>query len=236
MALTYGFYNAELVNGSYDRTYDAEDFGAMFDGLISDGVFPTYGKKFKVTKYSELKVKVSTGKAWFNGTWTTLDKAIAISVDKDAPLSAIILQVNKKERKNSIIALAAGNKVTLTNSDDLGVYQYCLAYVRVSGGAITGVENHVGEGDENVTPLATGLMGGGSSAGSASSGGVSGTMSASAYTTGIRFHGDTGFDLTFKDEKGLTYENSFTIQNGADGAISSITNKSTGRSINVSYD
>ena len=35
MALTYGFYNAELVNGSYDRTYDAEDFGAMFDGLIS---------------------------------------------------------------------------------------------------------------------------------------------------------------------------------------------------------
>ena len=33
MALTYGFYNAELVNGSYDRTYDAEDFGAMFDGL-----------------------------------------------------------------------------------------------------------------------------------------------------------------------------------------------------------
>ena len=81
MALTYGFYNAELVNGSYDRTYDAEDFGAMFDGLISDGVFPTYGKQFKVTKYAELKVKVNTGKAWLNGTWTILDKAIAVSVD-----------------------------------------------------------------------------------------------------------------------------------------------------------
>ena len=124
MALTYGFYNAELVNGSYDRTYDAEDFGAMFDGLISDGVFPTYGKQFKVTKYAELKVKVNTGKAWLNGTWTILDKAIAVSVDKDAPITAIILQVNKKQRTNSIFAMAAGNKVSLTNSDDLGVYQY----------------------------------------------------------------------------------------------------------------
>ena len=232
MALTYGFYNAELVNGSYDRTYDAEDFGAMFDGLISDGVFPTYGKQFKVTKYAELKVKVNTGKAWLNGTWTILDKAIAVSVDKDAPITAIILQVNKKQRTNSIFAMAAGNKVSLTNSDDLGVYQYCLAYAKVSGGAITGVENHVGEGSENVTPLAAGLMGGGSASGGTSSG----TISASAYTTGIKFHGGTGFDLTFKDEKGLTYENSFTIQNGADGAISSITNKSTGRSISVSYD
>ena len=100
MALTYGFYNAELVNGSYDRTYDAEDFGAMFDGLISDGVLPTYGKQFKVTKYAELKVKVNTGKAWLNGTWTILDKAIAVSVDKDAPITAIILQVNKKQRTN----------------------------------------------------------------------------------------------------------------------------------------
>lgn len=229
MALTYGFYNAELVNGSYDRTYDAEDFGAMFDGLISDGVFPTYGKQFKVTKYAELKVKIHPGKAWFNGTWTILDKATAISVDKDAPLTAIILQINKKQRSNTIFAMAAGSKVSLTNSDDLGVYQYCLAYVRVANGAITGVESHVGEGSENITPLATGLLGG-------SSGGGNGSLSASAYTTDIKFHGDSGFDLAFRDEKGLTYENKFTITYAADGSVSSITNQTAGRSINISYD
>lgn len=39
MALTYGFYNAELKDGKYDRSYDAEDFGAMFNGIITDGVF-----------------------------------------------------------------------------------------------------------------------------------------------------------------------------------------------------
>lgn len=234
MALTYGFYNAQLVNGAYDRTYDAEDFGAMFDGLISDGVFPTYGKRFKVTKYAELKVKVSTGKAWLNGTWTILDKAIAIDVDREAPLTAIILQVDKKHRRNAIFAMPSGNQVSLINNNQLEVYQYCLAYVHVSGGAITSVESHVGEGDENVTPLASGLMGGGS-AGTSDSG-SSGTISASVYTTGISFHGDSGLDLTFKDERGLTYKNSFSIEYGANGDISSITNKSTGRSISISYD
>lgn len=231
MALTYGFYNAELVNGEYDRTYDADDFGKMFDGLITDGVFPTYGKQFKCSKYNDLAVKVGTGKAWFNGTWSILEKASSITVDKSAPLSAIVLQIDKKKRKNSIIAIAAGNKVTLTNDDEQGLYQYCLAYVRVSGGAITEVENHVGEGEENVTPLAAGLLGGGS-AGSE----TPGTMSASAYTTGIKFHKDTGFTLRFRDEKGLVYENNFTIDKGSDGKITAINNKDSGRSITVTYD
>ena len=231
MALTYGFYNAELVNGEYDRTYDAEDFGRLFEGVISDGVFPTYGKKFKVTKYSGLKVKVDTGKAWFNGTWTVLDKAVTVEVSAEAPLTAIVLQIHKKNRRNSIVAMTAGNKVTLINDDDLGVFQYCLAYVRVSDGAITSVEQHVGSGSENVTPLAAGLFGG-----SGSGGASGGTMSASAYTTGIKFRGDNEFELTFRDEKGLTYTNSYVMALNKDGTVASITNRSAGRSMVVSYE
>ena len=52
-------------------------------------MFPTYGKKFKVTKYSGLKVKVDTGKAWFNGTWTVLDKAVTVLVPEKALLGYI---------------------------------------------------------------------------------------------------------------------------------------------------
>lgn len=228
MALTYGFYNAKLVNGEYDRTYDAEDFGRLFEGLITDGVFPTYGDKFKVTKESDLKVKINTGKAWLNGTWNILDKPMTISVSAAAPLTAIVLQINKKSRHNNIVAIAAGNKITLTNDDGLGLFQYCLAYVKVTNGSIASIESHVGNGSENVTPLATSLFGGGNQ------GSTSGSVSAAAYATDIQFT-KNGFDLTFKDEKGLTYVNNYLTTLNKDGSIAVITNKSAGRSITISY-
>ncbi len=232
MALHYGFYNAKLVDGAYDRTYDAEDFGRMFDGIISDGVLPAYGKQFKVTKYSDTKVKISTGKAWLNGTWTILDKATVLEVNTAAPLTAIVLQVNKNARKNSIIAIGAGNTLKLMHDDDLGVYQYCLAYVKVTNKVITSIESHVGNGSENVTPLASGLT----SAGTDNSSAGTGVIASSTYTTGIRFNQNGGFDLTFKDQKGLTYTNEFEVALDDDGNIATITNKSAGRSITISYE
>lgn len=231
MALIYGFYNAKLVDGAYDRTYDAEDFGRMFDGIISDGVLPTYGKQFKVTKYSDTKVKIDTGKAWLNGTWSILEKAITMDVNTASPMTAIVLQINKSGRKNDIIAMGVGNSPTLMQNDDLGVYQYCLAYVKIVNKAITSIESHVGNGSENITPLAACLMGGGGGGSSSSSG----TMSASAYTTGIKFDGDNGFALTFKDEKGLTYVNNYAMILNKDGTIAAITNRTAGRSISISY-
>lgn len=44
MPINSGFYNS--VNG--DRVYDADQFGSLFDGIISDGVFPNVGDKFFV--------------------------------------------------------------------------------------------------------------------------------------------------------------------------------------------
>ena len=44
MAISSGFYNS--VNG--DRTYDADQFGSLFDGIIAPGVFPNVGDKFRV--------------------------------------------------------------------------------------------------------------------------------------------------------------------------------------------
>ncbi len=229
MALKYGFYNAEYKNGEYDRTYDAEDFGSMFDGLITDGVFKSYGSKFSVTKTGNTSVRVGTGKGWFKGTWTLLDEPLSLSVSSSAPLSVIILEVNKQTRTNRIFAQSAGNSVTLTRDTTRDIYQYCLAYVRVSGGAIFSVESHIGQGSVNVTPWASGLLGG--------SGGtnMSTTVEASAYTTAIKFKGSSKFDLTFKTEKGLTYVNSFSVTE-TNGKISKITNNTAGRSIVISYE
>lgn len=228
MPIEYGFYNAKLEDGEFDRAYDAEDFGQLFDGLITDGVFKGYGDEFKVTKVGTASVSVGTGKAWFNGTWNVNKNPIVIGLPTTYPLVAITLVVDKSRRMNFISTPYFGNtsSVTMTRNETGGVFQYCLAYVYFSNGAISHIESHIGQGTENVTPWATSLLGGGS---------VSGKLEASAYTSGIRFKGTSGFDLTFKDANGLTYVNEFAIAE-SDGKISTITNKSTGRSIAINYE
>ena len=47
MAVTSGFFNS--LYG--DRKYNAEQFSAMFDNLITDGVFSNVGNAFQVTAY-----------------------------------------------------------------------------------------------------------------------------------------------------------------------------------------
>lgn len=228
MALEYGFYNAELKNGEFDRTYDAEDFGEIFDGMISDGVFKGWGDEFRVTKIGTSSVSVGTGRAWLNGTWNVNKKPLTIGLQKTSPIVAITLKIDKIQRMNYITTSGFGNddSIVMTRDEINGIYQYCLAYVRMSNGVITSVESHVGQGTKNVTPWVTGLLGSGSSGGK---------LEASAYTSGIKFKGTSGFDLTFKDANGLTYVNNFAITESA-GKISSITNKSTGRSITISYE
>ena len=228
MPIEYGFYNAKLENGVFDRTYDAEDFGQLFDGLVSDGVFKGYGDEFRVTKVGTTSISIGTGKAWFNGTWNVNKKPIVVRLPTSNSVAAIKITIDKSRRMNYITTASYGDKssVTMTRDEANGVYQYCLAYVYISNGTITSIESHIGQGTENVTPWATSLLGGGNSGGK---------LEASAYTTGIRFNGTSGFDLTFKDANGLTYVNNFAITETA-GKISTITNKSTGRSIAISYE
>lgn len=72
--ITSGFF--ESLNG--DRTYSAEDFGALFDGVVTEGIFTTiYPGRFECT-YLGLhpttgrdRIGVAAGKAWFNHTWIT---------------------------------------------------------------------------------------------------------------------------------------------------------------------
>ena len=230
MPIEYGFYNAKLQNGVFDRTYDAEDFGQLLDGLVSDGIFKGYGDEFKVTKIGTSSVSIGTGKAWFNGTWNVNKNPIKIGLPTSNPIVAITITVNKSRRMNYITTASYGNtsSITMTRDDTNGIFEYCLAYVRMSNGTISSIESHIGQGTENITPWATGLLGGGSSGGG-------GKLEASAYTTGIKFKGTSGFDLTFKDANGLTYVNNFKITESA-GKISSITNISAGRSITINYE
>lgn len=156
MAVTYGFYNS--LNG--DRTYNAEQMSAIFDGVITDGVFGAIGGALMTIAGTGMQVRVKTGKAWFNSTWTLNDAQMALAVDTaDVSLTridAVVLEVNSgiSTRVNSIKMVkgtpsANPAKPTMVSEED--VHQYALAYITVPANATeitaANIEVNVGKTD-----------------------------------------------------------------------------------------
>lgn len=164
MAFSCGFYDA-IDN---DRTYSATQFGEMFDGLITDGIYATIGDAFAVVPGSGVGVKVKPGRAWFNKTWSvnTADLPLTLA-DPDLLLSridAVILEVDTRViTRNNSIKVITGNpgidpeKPTLIRAD--GIYQYPLAWVTVDKNisviAASKIENNIGLAP---TPFVTGIL------------------------------------------------------------------------------
>lgn len=151
---TYGFYDS--LKG--DRRYNAEQFGELFDGIVSDGIIPNYGQIFVVkTANNRMQITVGTGRAWFDRTWSKNDSVMILTVppsDVTRPrYDAVVLEVNHERsvRANSIKIVQGTPEVnpmkpTLVNTDT--IKQYPLAYILVSAGSSTvsasNIENMVG--------------------------------------------------------------------------------------------
>lgn len=134
MAVTSGFYNS--LNG--DRKYNSEQFSALFDSLIIDGVFANIGTAFAVTVTSDTTLTVGVGRAWFNSTWLYNDTLLPMTpMDAEILLNridAIVIEINHNQSvRNGQIRWVYGNpanepqRPVLTNTDE--VHQYPLAYV-----------------------------------------------------------------------------------------------------------
>lgn len=134
MAVTSGFYNS--LNG--DRKYSSEQFSALFDSLIIDGVFANIGTAFAVTVTSDTTLTVGVGRAWFNSTWLYNDTLYPMTpMDAEILLNridAIVIEINHNQSvRNGQIRWVYGNpanepvRPTLTSTDE--VHQYPLAYV-----------------------------------------------------------------------------------------------------------
>ena len=122
MAVSSGFFNASESSGNRDRVYSAEDFGAIFDGIISDGIFEKYPDSvydsetdtwspFKVVpsenaSTGHLEVVVKPGRAWFDKTWTLNDADVSVELSsRDANkhrIDGIYIRVDKDDRRNRI--------------------------------------------------------------------------------------------------------------------------------------
>lgn len=162
--LTYGFYNSI----DHDRKYNASDFSGMFDGVIKDGVFATYGDGLHVSAASGMNVNIGIGRAWFNHTWTYNDTILPVS-GFEAELTfdridAVVLEVNRTTsvRANSIkmVKGPVGNssaRPNMTHTDT--VDQYALAYILIPAGSTEITQGNITNviGSEE-TPFVTGVL------------------------------------------------------------------------------
>lgn len=164
MSFTYGFYNAE----NHDRRYNATHFSRIFDGIINDGVFMNIGKYLVVRENAGMYVTIGSGRAWFNHTWSYLDRDMVLKMEDSTMglnrIDAVVLEVNESEevRQNSIktvMGTPASNPVRPTLTDTELVHQHPLAYVYIAGDTTSisqaNITNCVGTSD---CPFVTGIL------------------------------------------------------------------------------
>lgn len=164
MSLTYGFYDS--LNG--DRKYNARQLASIFDGVISDGIFATYGGHFLVSAVSGMSIKVASGRAWLNHTWTLNDVDYPLTVDTAEVVTnridTVIIEVDESQdkRQNQIKILkgsAADTPVAPALTNNSTLHQYALADIYVGAGVTeitaANITNWVGTG---TLPWVTGLI------------------------------------------------------------------------------
>lgn len=147
MALNSGFFNS--LNG--DRKYDAEDFGKLFEGIITDGVFNNVGKKFEVTADGNNRVRVDTGRGWKTGVWFENDAPAAV----DLPLpevgmnrvDSVVVNIDTTTRLTTFEVVKgtpkAGSWVAPSIKNTSTVKQVRLANIRRWPGSSTVTQSHI---------------------------------------------------------------------------------------------
>lgn len=105
MSVTYGFFNANLVEGDYDRKYTADQLAEFFAYLLGNGISASVENNFKVTPSSGMGINVAPGFGWINGFWVKNDASFEL-IDSTVPSSGyrkdlVVLRFNRTDRSIS---------------------------------------------------------------------------------------------------------------------------------------
>lgn len=139
------FFNAELINGEYDRVYLAEDYAKYFSSFIGNGVFPNPSDNLRViAEGNSMRVIVKAGKAWINGYYYENDADLILNINPaDGVLTRIdriVLRFDLLEREISIkvnqgtFSSDAAAKELERNTD---IYELALADIKIKNGIIS---------------------------------------------------------------------------------------------------
>ena len=136
------FFNAELINDQYDRTYNAEDFARYFASFIGSGIFPSPTSNLQVRANDGMSVVVSKGKAWINGYFyentedLTLNLATAHSVLTRIDRIVVRLDLSARLIQCAVKKGSESSSPTPPNLQrDSDIYELALADILVENGA-----------------------------------------------------------------------------------------------------
>lgn len=164
MTIKSGFFNSL----NHDRMYDADDMNAIFDGIITDGVFGNIGDRFIVTPSSGMTINIGTGKARLHQIFVENDANLALQVSQSDVLlnriDVVVIRVDKtiSGRRGDITILKgtpSQNPIAPTLSTDSQIYEMPIANIKVNANVskitASDIQYMVGR---NTTPLITAPM------------------------------------------------------------------------------
>lgn len=165
MAWTSGFFNS--VNG--DRRYNSDQLSAIFNGLITDGVYASVGNKLAVQPNNGMTIQINTGRGWFGGRWVNNDSVYLVTLEEPDVLlnryCAVCVRVNASDSSRSAepylkYSEYATDPVKPSMLRNEIVKEYCLAYVLIKAGAngITAADIEDARPDNRVCGWVTGLI------------------------------------------------------------------------------
>lgn len=160
MAETSGFFDAiELADGTFDRSYIAEQFANYFKLFVGNGVFASPTDQCKVVAGSGLNVVVKAGWAFINGYWYHNDTDLTIPVTANTTASSrtdmVVLRYDSSSRQ-TVAQLVIGS----TAIDRTTYYDMKLAEVVVGTGVsgITAANITDKRSDDAVCGFVTGML------------------------------------------------------------------------------
>lgn len=141
-----GFFDANLVSGTYDRKYVSQDFADYFASFVGNGVFGSQLSELMVVQSdpNAMSVTLKPGRAWINGRWYENDKDMALTIGTAngtyARIDNIVIHWSKNDREIKAevvegIPGASPSAPEIRRTDD--EFDLKLAEVKIAAGALT---------------------------------------------------------------------------------------------------
>lgn len=137
-----GFFNAQLVDGVYDRRYNASIFAKYFKQFIGNGVYANPGNGLQVVGNNGMSVQISLGACFIEGYFGYIDTTPDIlqieQAEANNRIDRIVCRLNIDTRSIDVIVLKGISAVSpvapsITRTDS--IYDLVLADILVQAGA-----------------------------------------------------------------------------------------------------
>lgn len=160
MAQQYSFFNADLINGKYDRTYNAEDWAEYFASFIGNGVSFQQGN-LQVSSSTGMEVIVSPGIAFINGYRYANTSPLNIKINPAngtySRITSIVIELNLAERQITCLALdgtPSPSPVSPQLTTNQSIYQLQLATILIPPATTQIINSNITDtrGDKTVCP------------------------------------------------------------------------------------